>query len=318
MNKLDMISIIIYLIFGIASFILNLIDYTILNASWSKTPWKALAPCQLSCNIFIIFSGLFGILFIIINKEILFIIINKEIIKYIYLIIMILSSLFTWSIGIFSCIGGTIYNKKYHQLGCKSELTGVLEMYNNIDNYFIYADSLLCSEQCKCKFTESIRDLYLNNIYSPGSYSTFNSWDFTYKKITEKGTFNFWDNCSITVKEEVRNRYLESKNSLCYRINYEKFAKYWKNIEEKFNCTGWCQTNYIDPYTLKEKKMLKFIFSDINSGIPKYPGCINRLTNWLPSMVGATGGCLIVSAFVQSIVVILVLINDKKEERNSE
>ena len=314
MSTINLIAIIIYLIFGIASFILNLIDYTILNASWSKTPWKALAPCQLSCNIFIIFSGIIGILFLMLEE-----IINK----YIYLIIIILSSLFTWSIGIFSCIGGTIYNKKYHQLGCKSELTGVLEMFNNIDNYFIYADSLLCSEQCKCKFSENIKDLYLNNIYSPGSYSTFNSWNIIYKKITEKGYFNFWENCSISVKEEVRNRYLESKNSLSYRINYEKFAKYWKNIEEKFNCTGWCQTNYIDPYTLKEKKMLKFIFSDINYGIPKYPGCINRLTNWLPSMVGATGGCLIVCAFVESIVVFLVIFsksdnNDNKDQRETE
>ena len=314
MSTINLIAIIIYLIFGIASFILNLIDYTILNASWSKTPWKALAPCQLSCNIFIIFSGIIGILFLMLEEK-------KN--KYIYLIIIILSSLFTWSIGIFSCIGGTIYNKKYHQLGCKSELTGVLEMFNNIDNYFIYADSLLCSEQCKCKFSENIKDLYLNNIYSPGSYSTFNSWNIIYKKITEKGYFNFWDNCSISVKEEVRNRYLESKNSLSYRINYEKFAKYWKNIEEKFNCTGWCQTNYIDPYTLKEKQMLKFIFSDINYGIPKYPGCINRLTNWLPSMVGATGGCLIVCAFVESIVVFLVIFsksdnNDNKEQRETE
>ena len=314
MSTINLIAIIIYLIFGIASFILNLIDYTILNASWSKTPWKALAPCQLSCNIFIIFSGIIGILFLMLEEK-------KN--KYIYLIIIILSSLFTWSIGIFSCIGGTIYNKKYHQLGCKSELTGVLEMFNNIDNYFIYADSLLCSEQCKCKFSENIKDLYLNNIYSPGSYSTFNSWNIIYKKITEKGYFNFWDNCSISVKEEVRNRYLESKNSLSYRINYEKFAKYWKNIEEKFNCTGWCQTNYIDPYTLKEKQMLKFIFSDINYGIPKYPGCINRLTNWLPSMVGATGGCLIVCAFVESIVVFLVIFsqsdnNDNKDQRETE
>ena len=314
MSTINLIAIIIYLIFGIASFILNLIDYTILNASWSKTPWKALAPCQLSCNIFIIFSGIIGILFLMLEEKIY---------KYIYLIIIILSSLFTWSIGIFSCIGGTIYNKKYHQLGCKSELTGVLEMFNNIDNYFIYADSLLCSEQCKCKFSENIKDLYLNNIYSPGSYSTFNSWNIIYKKITEKGYFNFWDNCSISVKEEVRNRYLESKNSLSYRINYEKFAKYWKNIEEKFNCTGWCQTNYIDPYTLKEKQMLKFIFSDINYGIPKYPGCINRLTNWLPSMVGATGGCLIVCAFVESIVVFLVIFsksnnNDNKDQRETE
>ena len=314
MSTINLIAIIIYLIFGIASFILNLIDYTILNASWSKTPWKALAPCQLSCNIFIIFSGIIGILFLMLEEK-------KN--KYIYLIIIILSSLFTWSIGIFSCIGGTIYNKKYHQLGCKSELTGVLEMFNNIDNYFIYADSLLCSEQCKCKFSENIKDLYLNNIYSPGSYSTFNSWNIIYKKITEKGYFNFWDNCSISVKEEVRNRYLESKNSLSYRINYENFAKYWKNIEEKFNCTGWCQTNYIDPYTLKEKKMLKFIFSDINYGIPKYPGCINRLTNWLPSMVGATGGCLIVCAFVESIVVFLVIFsksdnNDNKDQRETE
>ena len=312
MSTINLIAIIIYLIFGIASFILNLIDYTILNASWSKTPWKALAPCQLSCNIFIIFSGIIGILMLEEKKN-----------KYIYLIIIILSSLFTWSIGIFSCIGGTIYNKKYHQLGCKSELTGVLEMFNNIDNYFIYADSLLCSEQCKCKFSENIKDLYLNNIYSPGSYSTFNSWNIIYKKITEKGYFNFWENCSISVKEEVRNRYLESKNSLSYRINYEKFAKYWKNIEEKFNCTGWCQTNYIDPYTLKEKQMLKFIFSDINYGIPKYPGCINRLTNWLPSMVGATGGCLIVCAFVESIVVFLVIFsksdnNDNKDQRETE
>lgn len=297
-----MIAIILYLIFGIASFILNLIDYKILHASWSKTPWKELAPCQLSCNIFILFSGFIGIILFFNNKKE-----AEQMFVIIFTVMISLSSLFTWAIGIFSCIGGTIYHKENHQLGCKSKLTGVLEMYNNIDSYFLYADSLLCSNQCQCIFKENVKNEYLNNIYSPGAYSTLQSWIYTSKKFNDEETFNFWDNCSFEVKEEARNRYLETQTSLNHRINYNNFAKYWKKIEEKFKCTGWCQTNYIDPYTLQEKQMLKYIFSDINNGLPEYPGCINRLTNWLPSMVGATGACLIVCAFIQSISIIFLI-----------
>ena len=126
------------------------------------------------------------------------------------------------------------------------------------------------------------------------------------KSIEKTPTFNF-RNCSKPVQLEAHRRYIEHPNSTEHWIDPEKFASYWKTLENRFNCTGWCKTKYTDPYTSQEKRMYKFIFSNINQGVVAYPGCLHRITNWLPSLLGTIGGCLIVCAFAQTISFIMAL-----------
>lgn len=66
--------------------------------------------------------------------------------------------------------------------------------------------------------------------------------------------------------------------------------------------------------------MTKYIFSDINRGVPLYPGCLNRLINWIPSLVGAVGACLITSAFLQIINLLFIfkLINTNIDDSMEE
>ena len=53
------------------------------------------------------------------------------------MLVLILSILYSLAIGIFCSLGGTIYHKKEHVIGCETELTGILKLWENIDEYFI-------------------------------------------------------------------------------------------------------------------------------------------------------------------------------------
>ena len=120
------------------------------------------------------------------------------------------------------------------------------------------------------------------------------------KNITSTDPIISFQDCP-EAKMEVDRLYKSNPNNTAHEIDQEKFAKYWKGIEERFNCTGWCKTSFINPITQQKQKMLNFVFSDINKGIPKYPGCLNRLVNWLPRLILAVGCCLIFAAFIQSL-----------------
>ena len=121
------------------------------------------------------------------------------------------------------------------------------------------------------------------------------------KNITSTDPIISFQDCPEAAKMEVDRLYKSNPNNTAHEIDQEKFAKYWKGIEERFNCTGWCKTSFINPITQQKQKMLNFVFSDINKGIPKYPGCLNRLVNWLPRLNLAVGCCLIFAAFIQSL-----------------
>lgn len=121
------------------------------------------------------------------------------------------------------------------------------------------------------------------------------------KNITSTDPIISFQDCPEAAKMEVDRLYKSNPNNTAHEIDQEKFAKYWKGIEERFNCTGWCKTSFINPITQQKQKMLNFVFSDINKGIPKYPGCLNRLVNWLPRLILAVGCCLIFAAFIQSL-----------------
>ena len=59
-----------------------------------------------------------------------------------------------------------------------------------------------------------------------------------------------------------------------------------KKMESRFKCTGWYRIKYINPFTLNNDTMIKYIFININEWIVQYPGCLNRIINYVHYLVG--------------------------------
>ena len=223
--------------------------------------------------------------------------------------------LFSLAIGIFCSIGGTIYHKTDHIIGCDTELTGILKLWENIDEYFIYANSIICTDLCVCEVNKDVENEFLNNYFTTENYK---KWKV--KIISDKKKFNI-RNCQNEMLESIYKLYNSNPNNTKIHItNINQFFNYWEGIEKRFKCTGWCRTKYTNPYTLQNDTMTKYIFSDINRGVPLYPGCLNRLINWIPSLVGAVGACLITSAFLQIINLLFIfkLINTNIDDSMEE
>lgn len=296
-----LICIALYFALGVTSITLSSISFKTIYATWSEGPWYALGPTSVSASVVCVFTSFLGVLAYLQQNKSMF---------HLYFLFLLLSLLFSWSLSLFALIEGTVWYKVKGKLGCDTKQTGIMQMYNNMDTYMKYADSLLCSSQCKCPFAQATIEEYVNNEYAKDTFSMYeyynntelDSFPLSYLKegINKRHEFNI-KYCSEYVKHELEDRYRENSNSTHHWILTDKFAKYWKRIEKKFNCTGWCRTKYEDPYTYETKSMFKFIFSDINLGIPKYPGCLNRILIWVPKMLLAYGGCMIFAAFIQTL-----------------
>ena len=115
-------------------------------------------------------------------------------------------------------------------------------------------------------------------------------------------------NCSTSALQSIQEIYQSNPNNTHIRIkNFNKFHKYWKEIERRFKCSGWCRTKYTNPYTLQNDTMIKYIFRNINKGVVEYPGCLNRLINWIPSMVAVVGAVLITCGILQIVNILFTL-----------
>ena len=67
------------------------------------------------------------------------------------------------------------------------------------------------------------------------------------------------------------------------KINGERFNIFWKKVEEYFECSGFCQTNYQIFNDTKTKNdnniytgqipLVKYIFSNFTKGPVKHKGC---------------------------------------------
>ena len=134
--------------------------------------------------------------------------------------------------------------------GCSSNYTGILEAWNNIDNYLIAVDSKLCSLDCPCSITNVTG--YLENSTALGNYVLWN----------KLGTNTAFQNCSAVVQAEAASAYTGSSVNAT-SLNTANFATYWALLENKFNCSGWCQTEYSSTLGVK-MQMYKYMFTDVN------------------------------------------------------
>ena len=301
LSALGITSIIIILICSIISLVLSSIDFNILYARWSSSYYKYLAPCSVASTSFCVFVSLIGLLIFLFN-------ING--LMPIFVFLLLLSTLASWGTAIISIMGGRIKHKNNGKLGCQTELTGVLQIFENIDIYLMYVNSLLCGANCKCKIKND-NDEYVikidenDKVFLNNEFNKEFTSDQKYIYFTKDGKANQFQDCKQLIKDEARNRYLEHPKAAKYPIDTKKFQKYYKKLEKRFKCTGWCKTAYKDPYTLDIRYIVKYLFSDINNGLPHHIGCMNKISSWLPHYVMTIGIFMLIASFFETICLLI-------------
>ena len=302
LSALGITSIIIILICSIISLVLSSIDFNILYARWSSSYYKYLAPCSVASTCFCVFVSLIGLLIFLFN-------ING--LLTIFVVLLLLSTLASWGTAVISIMGGRIKHKHNGSLGCQTELTGVLQIFENIDIYLMYVNSLFCGANCKCKLSDDNRikkNIFLNDeIYKE------------FKNDENKGDYDIvkFQDCHNLIKDEARNRYLEHPKAAKYPIDTEKFQKYFKKLEKRFKCTGWCKTAYKDPYTLDNRYIVQYLFSDVEKGLPHHIGCMNKISLWLPHYVMTIGIFMLIASFFETICLLISTISLGNNDDNN-
>jgi hypothetical protein len=314
LSALGITSIIIILICSIISLVLSSIDFNILYARWSSSYYKYLAPCSVASTSFCVFVGLIGLLIFLFN-------ING--LMPIFVFLLLLSTLASWGTAVISIMGGRIKHKNNGSLGCQTELTGVLQIFENIDIYLMYVNSLFCGANCQCQaFDDGSGDEYIINIDENDKVFLNNEFnkEFTSNQkyiFSDGGKTNQFQDCKQLIKDEAKNRYLEHPKAAKYPIDTEKFQKYYKKLEKRFKCTGWCKTAYKDPYTLDNRYIVKYLFSDIRNGLPHHIGCMNKISSWLPHYVMTIGIFMLIASFFETICLLIsTLLLGNNEDNN--
>ena len=147
--------------------------------------------------------------------------------------------LFTLSVSIFSLIAGAIGNVDDY-VGCQRKFKGMFKYWNSIDNIMIDIDKTLCSNDCLCYISPYTKSLY----HTDSVYRSI--FDDTVKGDENETIVNI-KQCSKSIKNQMENE-IEKKayENEIKDFNLNKFATYWKYIEEKFECNGFCSTIYED------------------------------------------------------------------------
>jgi hypothetical protein len=176
-----------------------------------------------------------------------------------------------------------------------------MEVWQGLDGYLLNADRALCSAECPCYITNTIPFQY-NETVQP----IYSQWVTTPQDL---GAVNF-QGCPTAVKRTVYNQAVQSSELFDpepKQFNEQKFWDYMSRFEDQFSCTGFCFNTYIDKNSGKESKMFKYLFTDINKGVPIHSGCLNSILQWLPSYLLAYGSVGMVLAGVEIALLFIAL-----------
>lgn len=250
-----------------------------------------------------------------------------------YEICIFVSMCFNFAIGCLVIAAGSI---GYIPLtyGCDAKISGMLEIWQNMDTYLHNVDQALCSKECPCAF-DGAYGLSDDHKYA----NVYKSWVISNDSF---GPISF-ANCTGEVKTKVyektkkENPNFDPDNS--FLVN--QFSDYMGMIENKFKCVGWCSTSYkIQTSTQsnnneananttnvtntnskgEETQMIKYLFSNINNGIPQHFGCVDQVISWLPQYLLSNGSCTLVQAAFQIVIFVLciMLANTKNKDNIQE
>ena len=264
-------------LFFFINIILISIQYKYVNITWmSKGIWRHYPILSVLA---IFFQGLGIILGIIINYRYL----ECKTLQKIFCIYQLLAIIYVLFVCNFSIICSLIKKNK-ETLNCNKNLKGFFSHFYCLDDYFHIVDYNLCSEKCPCITNNP--ELY--DILSGEN----NDKNIIYNEIKSNDNIIKFQQCDNSLQNNI-NKYFEYNDSYnkIGSVNIKKFYKYWNNIENKFNCIGWCKLNY-ENYSMK-----KYLFSDINKGIVNTT-CIEKMTDWISKMILSFGIILYISWFL--------------------
>ena len=249
------------------------LNYWYTDLSWQKEgAWRYLSGLQVGAVVSVFFVFMMGVANFTCGKE-------CKTFQIIFSILLILCTFLALGVGIVVLIGGTI-DKNNLSKTCQINYKGMFEDFLQVDQLLQEANNVLCSSTCPCYFTdygvyEELNEKYQKGI-TPSDKGGFKNMKECYDK---KG-----DVAGFTIKGSIIKNNKQAK----------KFMKYWKRIEEKFDCAGWC-TN-----------PMKYLFSDISRGIPDHK-CSTEVTGWVIRMVLAFGGLMVITSGIMIIVILLAI-----------
>lgn len=225
--------------------------------------------------------------------------------------------LFALAIAVFGLISSAI-GIAVDEIGCDTEFKGIMDFWKDFDVLFNTLDYGLCSEDCQCAFTETIKAEFVAN-------TTIKKY---FDKWNKEGSKTDLSQCpDIENKiEKIFNETQEGKEKK-NNVNVTKFGKYWKIVEEQFNCTGWCKDKYIlnedldgNPISPYEGGFYKYLYSGINRGVVMNGGCMKKIADWLPPLIQAYGIIGVIASvlcFFTWILALMLLCNCYKEKRKN-
>jgi hypothetical protein len=193
-----------------------------------------------------------------------------------------LSILFNIAIAVFAIVAAS-HGWVNTYLGCNGKFTGVMETWRGIDSYLQRVDQSLCSNFCPC-YISNITDFVNNATIAP----FYSQW--TKSPSPALGVVSF-PNCSQAVQNNVlaNARASDSYFDPSGDFKQDRFYDYMANVETDFECSGWCNVTYQNTQTGNTMVMFKYMFTDINRGVPKRLGCLNSVIEWLPPYLNAFG-----------------------------
>ena len=283
---------------GISSLVLSIIQFPYTRLHWmNKSPWRHLGGLGLSAVIiqfcFCIYSILtFSIFY------------NMKLFQLIYSIIQLIASIFVLFVSIFTLVGTQYYKNDDKNL-CKKPLSNFFGSFFVLDDYFHIVDQYLCSKDCECVFTNisAYQEFSIKKVAIPEPDVISEQWKYMkdYSIYNKKGDIKratSFLNCTKEVQSLAKSYFIDellAKNQTDV-FQIENFYDYWKRIEEKFKCTGWCNNKYIDRNN-NERIVAKYLFSNIDGGIVKNRGCMQSVIRWLPKIMNAFGSTLLCTGF---------------------
>ena len=228
-----------------------------------------------------------------------------------------MSMLFSMCISFFTLIAGSIGGiDKY--LGCQTQFKRIFKIWNYIDKYMFEVDKKFCSKDFKCELTPYTLQIFskdpiigplFTGVYDESCYQKVIFEDLEKKEDEDRAIR--WQKYQGNSGAEIDMNEIEN-------FKYKRFNQFWKYIEEKFECSGFCSTVYnIDGNAPRGKPLseniphqvpiFKYLFSDVNKGIPKHRGCMKRLLQWLPRMLITFGSFSLAASLLQFILFFLSL-----------
>ncbi len=160
-----------------------------------------------------------------------------------------ISFAFTLAIAIFGLIEGSVQQIDQF-IGCQSKYSGIMSLWQNVDDLMILVDQNFCSTNCPCTINNPAPFLVNASVASNYAFWT---------KVPAGGATAF-QNCSYSLQKNAESAY--NASHVNDTINITLFEDYFNAIETKFNCSGWCQTSYYNNGA--NETMYKYLYTDIN------------------------------------------------------